>query len=127
MIERFKRDKSEIMNLYYMEKIAKLEKDLRLSYIPQPELKSMVKIFASVIENLNELQILDVPHASLRERLTFYYNLFLKQNLVNWNTVFFKKFDAMGLSTWEDLKVDLLEESKKEQAIVSQDSPLKCF
>lgn len=95
---------SEVFLSKYINKVQdKLEDIEDVDIYTHKELKIISKHVFGTVENMMELQALDIPHAQLRDKLHYYYDAFLTQNLTEWNTLLFPGFDVLGMSEWNKL------------------------
>lgn len=111
---------SEVFLSKYINKLQdKLESMDYIDVYTDKELKILSKNVFEMVEKMVELQGLDIPHNQLRDKLTFYYDQFLNQNLTFWNTLLFPGFDVLGIPYWNKMikdfkfdKKDLIEMRK---------------
>jgi hypothetical protein len=58
---------------------------------------------SKVVEEMGELQALDIEHSEIRKVVNEFFGILYEQDLSDWNTLFFKGFDVLGVKKFDAL------------------------
>jgi hypothetical protein len=98
----------------------KLPKGKRI--LSQTMKKKVANAAIKIIEEMGELQILDIEHSEIRKKMNEFFTILYYQDMSDWNTLFFKGFDVLGVKKFDLLVKKLngkyLSKSEKRNTII---------